>query len=86
MDSIEILDEIDSLEEHIERLYVSSSVSYDPEYHMRVVDKYRKLVSKIINSDLSEEGKAFMTEIIAELFNEHKDNPWTLEGSDSTNI
>lgn len=71
-DNAEILEDMDELEDYIERLKQSNEVTYDESFHRTVVRKYSELINKIKSSSLSQEDKGFMTETIAELFQEYK--------------
>lgn len=72
IDSSNIINKIDEFEEYVERLYLSSKVSYDEKYHRSVIKKYSELVNDIENSSLSKEDKCFALEVVVELFNEYK--------------
>ena len=68
----ELLEEIDELEEFIERLYISSNISYDEDYHNEVVKLYRDVMSKIKDSPLENDDKEFLVAFIAGVFEENK--------------
>lgn len=72
IDNKKIIDKINDFEDYVERLYISSKVTYDEKYHKDVINKYKGIVEDIKNSSLNVEDKGFMMETLAELFNEHK--------------
>lgn len=69
--SEDMLHSIDEFEDYVERLQLSNAVVYDESFHKEVVNKYRQLMVKINKSELNTESKAFVVEMVSELFSEH---------------
>lgn len=69
LETEEILDDIDELEDYIERLSMSNDISYDEDLHKTVIQMYSRLIKKIKDSHLSHDDKGLATATILELFN-----------------
>lgn len=65
-------DRIEELEEKIDRMVLSSEVSYDKKFHFAIITENRKLISDITKSSLEEEEKELLVELISALFKNFK--------------
>lgn len=69
-DRTRILEGISELDDYVQRLATSNELGYDESFHKDVLGVYRELMLEIRDSDMSKEDKAFMTELVAQTFEE----------------